>query len=371
MKSITIFLMIFILYLPVLSQNCEDCRDNDYPFKGCCDPPRMVCIRCTNDPLSSTDDFRAFKKCNLNTALIDYDDSDFPFGDGIQWEPSGDIVILKSDTHSDISNALIEWIIVCVPEPGLNNIDCDNCRLEIKWTREAAEMQGYPSALAIDHQPLAPVVGGGPCKPDCNKSYIAINATNGFMNCDPDIGEFPIDGNFFYTNEDCGNKNDWFHFYSTVAHEIGHWLGLGDVNSSCKPSGVDETDMTMYWELLPEEEKTTLTYHDKCMFKLLYYCDPINDVNEQNNTYIRDLKVIPNPSNQEIIAKFMLKKTSNVDIYIFDNIGRLSKAALNNDIINAGENKIRISISDLAPGVYHLVLQNNNYKYSKKFIIKD
>lgn len=49
-------------------------------------------------------------------------------------------------------------------------------------------MQGYPDALAIDYQPIATVAGGGPCQPDCNRSYIAINATNGFMNCNPDKG---------------------------------------------------------------------------------------------------------------------------------------------------------------------------------------
>ncbi|MFC2131429.1 T9SS type A sorting domain-containing protein [Bacteroidota bacterium] len=383
MKTLKFIIILSIIVLPMTglySQDCQSCRSDEYPYIGCCyvPPSSEWCQRCTNDPLSQTDDFKPFKKCSLNVTLIDYDMTGFPFNDGLEWshpdisDDQRSIIDLR-DTENDIYNALLDWILVCVPEREINEIDCDNCeKMKIFWARRESDMLGYEDYQSVTYQPVG--VTGPPCRVDCEQSYIAINATNHFMDCDPEKGEkTEIDERcFFYTNKNTANKEDinWYHFRSVILHEIGHWLGLGDIKSStCIPSGANTNSTVMWSTLGAMNERDELSYIDKCMFMLLYCCDPLIDVNDENEQMNLNLNVIPNPAANELIIKYNLAYHAYVNLYLFNNIGQVEEVISSNNIQTTGMHEMTITTDNLANGIYNLVLQVNDTKISKKVII--
>lgn len=86
MKKILILLIFIFSFDNYLYLNCCDlppgCEDKEFPYFFC--NSNNLLTRCSNDPFNEMG-FRAFKKCSLNTSLIDYITTGFPLGGGIEW----------------------------------------------------------------------------------------------------------------------------------------------------------------------------------------------------------------------------------------------------------------------------------------------
>jgi hypothetical protein len=356
--------------------DCNSCKSTKYPYTGCCQTPtgHERCSRCSNDPFNETG-FRAFKKCNLNTSLIDYITTGFPFGGGIEWSdptiPAQQKTIISiSDANNDAYDALLDWILACLPDKKMNEHDCDECRLKIIWARKKEEMYGYPNALGVTFQPIAGVSGDQKCEVDCDHAVIAINATNEFMGgIDPNLGQFPdiTQPTFFYTNKNTANKSDlnWYHYKTVILHEIGHWLGIGDMEGSCIPSGATQASTVMYQGLSAMQERDVLSDADKCAFMLLYCCDNFSDV-EVNQESFEEIKVFPNPTNNDLInIQFCNPMGINMAYEIISPLGY----SVSSDDIHYNENPKTIILGNLASGVYYIILKHDGIQETKKFII--
>jgi len=87
---------------------------------------------------------------------------------------------------------------------------------------------------------------------------------------------------------------------------------------------------------------------------------PINFVLEQN---------YPNPFNSETIIKFDIPKSENIEIKMYDMLGR-EVAVLLNEYKNAGSYKINFNsnLYNLTSGIYFYVLKAGNYSNTKKLV---
>jgi len=93
-------------------------------------------------------------------------------------------------------------------------------------------------------------------------------------------------------------------------------------------------------------------------------CDIINE------SFLSNLiSIYPNPANNTLnieIDKDYLSKT-DINIYLYDVIGKLMKEINNNDIIN---NIIQINLTSFADGIYYLNIQTSDGSMVKKIVIQ-
>jgi hypothetical protein len=355
---------------------CNNCRNSKYPYIGCCDAPisgQYKCGYCTNNP-SGISGFRPLKKCNLNNSIINYIFNDFPFPAGLYSKKTPSIPIITiGDTRNDIDEALLDWILAC-DTTSISQVECDSCPLKIFWTTQASDMKDNPNSIAITRQIIKK---DGTCHEDCDSTYIALNATPKFIGS----GASPLYNHFFYTNPDYPDKNvdKYFHFKSIILHEIGHWLGFGDINETggsgdppiCvpPPSGSNITSTVMWGDIKGGVERDVLSDIDKCMFMLLYCCAPMTDIEEEAVELQINLEAIPNPANNELTVKYFLPPSSNVNLYLFDIKGSLVAFKYNVALDFSGANQTSLDISGLSSGSYSLVLNFDNKRISKIVVI--
>jgi hypothetical protein len=355
---------------------CNNCRNSKYPYIGCCDAPisgQYKCGYCTNNP-SGISGFRPLKKCNLNTSNINYIESGFPFPSGLYSEEISTIPIITiEDTRYDINNVLLDWLIACLPLP-INQVECDSCPLKILWCNKENDLIDDPENIAVTHQIIKK---DGSCHQDCDSTYIALNAIPSWMG----TGARPLKNHFFYTFEDYPEKDDdqYFNFKSIILHEVGHWLGFGDIYETggsgdppiCTPppSGSNQISTVMWGDIKGGVERDELSDIDKCMFMLLYCCAPMTDIEEEVVQFQINLEAIPNPANNELTVKYFLPPSSNVNLYLFDIKGSLVAFKYNVALDTSGANQTSLDISRLSSGSYSLVLNFDNRRISKKVVI--
>ena len=107
----------------------------------------------------------------------------------------------------------------------------------------------------------------------------------------------------------------------------------------------------------------TSSWSNSCSFQTSS-CDIINE------SFLSNLiSIYPNPANNTLnieIDKDYLSKT-DINIYLYDVIGKLMKEINNNDIIN---NIIQINLTSFADGIYYLNIQTSDGSMVKKIVIQ-
>jgi hypothetical protein len=88
------------------------------------------------------------------------------------------------------------------------------------------------------------------------------------------------------------------------------------------------------------------------------------DLQEQNGS----LFVYPNPSNGMTTFRLTMRQESVVSLFICNAIGQ-ERMIVSNRKMSAGMNDIPYDVSELAPGVYSVILKTINDKIYTKLII--
>jgi len=92
-----------------------------------------------------------------------------------------------------------------------------------------------------------------------------------------------------------------------------------------------------------------------------------SSTNVINNNLDINFSVYPNPANDKITLDLYSEKSSKITLSINNILGeQIRKYSLNTF---AGENRFNINLTDLENGVYFIKFNNNNIKYTEKFII--
>ncbi|MCK4407372.1 MAG: T9SS type A sorting domain-containing protein, partial [Bacteroidales bacterium] len=93
-----------------------------------------------------------------------------------------------------------------------------------------------------------------------------------------------------------------------------------------------------------------------------------NTVNIPDDEKHPDVRIFPNPNTGQFTLVFDTDKLINVDIKIFNMMGNLVYQKNN---LHANKKLVRIiDASSLSSGVYHLIIQSNDFNLNKKIIIQ-
>ena len=94
-----------------------------------------------------------------------------------------------------------------------------------------------------------------------------------------------------------------------------------------------------------------------------------NPIHSQfSNDLISQIKLFPNPSNDNTNITFNLNNSSDVSIQIFDLQGKLAKTIYNNTKLYVGEHNVTFNVSDLQLGTYIVLINTNSENKLVKFI---
>lgn len=93
---------------------------------------------------------------------------------------------------------------------------------------------------------------------------------------------------------------------------------------------------------------------------------PITDFSDLKN----NVNIYPNPAKEEVNILFKISGASTVKISIYDQSGKLLLSNMSSGIFPKGNFTKTIDTSKFAEGIYIMVVETNEYKESKKLIIK-
>lgn len=88
------------------------------------------------------------------------------------------------------------------------------------------------------------------------------------------------------------------------------------------------------------------------------------------NTNAHNLSIYPNPASSKLKININVEKDQSLSISIIDVFGKALQSH-KNIAINAGENSYEVNTSKLENGIYSILLESNNLKRSKTFLIQN
>jgi hypothetical protein len=214
------------------------------------------------------------------------------------------------------------------PDYVLRFLGCDN---GAQWMESAGDFNddGYEDMTAID--------------PACNLGFGGLKLYLGhpWLNPDPvlsiDGGELPLD-----------------------LIGICHVAAIGDVNGD----GIQD---------LAIGATNEMTYHEGQRGRVVILSGDTTlrvGVDRFRTDMPQDLtvSVYPNPFNGRTTVRFSLAAAGDVDVRVFDVMGREAMRVLH-DRLSAGEQTVAMNASGLASGVYLLVLRANGESLSQKLLL--
>jgi len=102
--------------------------------------------------------------------------------------------------------------------------------------------------------------------------------------------------------------------------------------------------------------------------KLPIASDQITGIDQfvKERFYLKDC--YPNPASVESIIHFHVNRQFQVRIVLLDNMGRLIKSVLDQEMF-PGEHQIRLAVSDIPQGIYHIRMDAGPFKETRKLIV--
>lgn len=371
----------------------DDCVNASLPFLFCDMNTGQRVTKCSQNP-NAEQGFRPLKK-RLPPWCHNYDASGLVvIQDGYSFvQIDGEdttIIFASANVEGAGYSASVEWWLEsgCKPQT-----DGDDCCLNLKWAGDRSQLldfAGKPDkVLAITHNDIPPSSGSPDCRVNCSGTWIILNSTPEFTEVDKNNN---VPTRFFYNIEEpdgngqlaSGDKLEYYHLYSVLLHEVGHWYGIGhlgepdsygqvcgDTRGVCVMSGG-----TGGGGLYAGEERSLTRYPDDlCAFRKLYCCaETATDVAEntarrtevQHNAFT----VYPNPSQGQPVSVALSEELARYGkrLRIIDERGTTVYTAA----IGIGELLYTVPTDALRPGVYvvDITVQGLNGSISKKIVIR-
>ncbi len=118
------------------------------------------------------------------------------------------------------------------------------------------------------------------------------------------------------------------------------------------------------------DEKNELYFSDYATGKIYKFeGTPVTSVKENKQINFSLEQNYPNPFNPSTTIKFALNEKLNVNLKIYDILGKEIAILLDNESKTAGNYEIIFNASGLASGIYIYKLSSPKFSFSKKMIL--
>ena len=91
----------------------------------------------------------------------------------------------------------------------------------------------------------------------------------------------------------------------------------------------------------------------------------------ENINITKQLMVFPNPSRGKLGLSFNQELAGLADVVLIDACGRLVKTLLDSEMLSSGMFQGQFDVSDVAPGLYSVMLKTNEHRYMQTLIISN
>ncbi|MBS1683933.1 MAG: T9SS type A sorting domain-containing protein [Bacteroidetes bacterium] len=141
----------------------------------------------------------------------------------------------------------------------------------------------------------------------------------------------------------------------------------------CPTSAADWVGDTINMDNYAGQNNVWVRFHATSDYGDNAFIDQIN-INAYNNVGVRDItnlntvNVYPTPANDLLSIELAVTESAAFDINIVNTLGETVKLVANSSY-GQGINKIDANISDLAAGIYNVVITSNNQKTVKRFVV--
>lgn len=411
-KKIILNIIFIICSISIFPQeSCESCRtifDGSYYQKQIgykfCDPNnnRIVTICTSGNPYNMPDPYKDWNPMKICLPLeygntLTYSNSDEPWSDKGPWteqiwlgEYSNTFEFHDSDIPDLISAAMDYWQNICSP---YNNDDCQPCPIKIMWTKDASKLgddKFFPSHVNN------PLTTG--CSYDCSKLAIILNGTSGFSSVNTQGkptkyfitrgGEMPRTYGPYLVNTDLRTE---------IMHQLGVLLGFGNTTPDGNPGCGSYSSMMSkpdksghggtYWEVqgnrmkpLGEASSMNPPYnfinreddfgkYDNCTFRLLYCCDPIKGVTEDESLPLGAFEIKTNSITSQLNIKFCLYTSQNINLGIYNILGEKLISIIGNQNLNQNVYNYDIDLNNISNGAYFCTFKEGSKVSTKMFAI--
>ncbi|MBK7105434.1 MAG: T9SS type A sorting domain-containing protein [Ignavibacteriae bacterium] len=208
-----------------------------------------------------------------------------------------------------------------------------------------------------------------------NTNGIACDGTNFFVGVKNNLGEEGI----VKFNPDQVSEIQPDLFIDLQSENVEHitygdgilWVGIDKVNKFDPVNGAYLGNLELpasSSELYIDNNFWTYDEVENCLFVYNLSTVGIKEQIYPSYSYNKLSQNYPNPFNPTSIINYTIKEIGNVNINIYDVLGRKVKELLN-EIKTPGSYKVKFDGSNLASGIYIYTMQVNNFFESKKMIL--
>lgn len=152
-----------------------------------------------------------------------------------------------------------------------------------------------------------------------------------------------------------------------IGNDLGVYVSTdGGANWTPFVDNLPDAIMAMDLSISPANRKLRVATHGHGVYETDLLDEPVA-TNEVFDIGIENIKIYPNPTTDYLIIDFAVAKTVTVDLNIYNQNGQLVRSVSQKQKVSNHEQE-RITVNDLANGIYYLQLQTEKGSVQRAFI---
>ncbi len=299
-------------------------------------------------------------------------------------KPGANVVIFDvMDVEPLLKQAELDWTLgICTQKSP--NQEHHYCCLKVRFSKELGDFTDNPVTLtrAYVHDPPEDFIGSkgqNYCRVDCDRSVMIVNFNPLFTEPFTDGPSKGTPSQFFFTRnldllQQLRPDLKYVSLYSILAHEMGHWMGLGHMDGSedtyhkrCEqPAGsIMANGYVGQWNQTIRQ----ITQADKCAFMKLYCCYNFRDLLEVERLESAEhevFRVVPNPLQHDILNVELAEFVRASSLRVVNGVGEVVVERP----ISGEEREIILNAAGWANGFYFVTVSTSNGAFGRKLVVQ-
>jgi hypothetical protein len=288
------------------------------------------------------------------------------------------------DVEVLLKQAELDWTLGICSQKSQNQ-EYQACCLKVRFSSNISDFKDNPIDItrAYVYDPPEGFYGNkgqNYCRVDCDRSYMVLNFHNAFTRPIEEEGpEKDAPRRFFFTRNLDGLQQlrpdlEYSSLYSIMAHEMGHWMGMGHMDASPDTYGKrceqpEGSIMTNGYVGQWNQVIRPITDADKCAFMKLYCCYNFRDLLEVEAMELAAhdaFQLVPNPLRQDLVTVELKESGRASSLRVLNSIGGMVLERS----LSGEEREIAIDAAGWPNGVYFVTIGTSRGTFGRKLVIQ-